>query len=201
MSSKLEAGAYATVDAFEKDFQLMIHNCMVYNTSQTTYYKQAVRLKESARSLFRQLRKDLTEPYGTGEDDGGEDEDPEKDESEAEEDLPDLEDYLVSKERSTESLEQQLSKLEDYLKRTKRLPTGQLRVKRLRAIKAELAKVRRNLLLASGGRAAGMRSSSSSSPSKTAVRPSKKDDSETDTGSDSSSSSSSSSSSNPSGIL
>lgn len=165
MSTKLEAGQYASLDALEKDFNLMIHNCTVYNSQSTLYYKQAIKLKESAQPLFRQLRRDLAEP--------GDAEQAELDEKEEEETAAsvDVESYIKSADRKTEPLEQQLSKLEDLLRRAKRLPAGQLRTKRIRIVKAELAKVRRSLLLQSGGRAAGMRSSVSSSnnsPSKQA---------------------------------
>jgi bromodomain and PHD finger-containing protein 1 len=59
MQNKLDAGQYPTLEAFEKDFNLMIHNCTVYNAQHTMYYKQAIKLKEGAQVLFKQLRRDL----------------------------------------------------------------------------------------------------------------------------------------------
>ena len=194
MSNKLDAGQYPTLEAFEKDFNLMIQNCMIYNSPQTMYYKQALKLKEGAQLLFKQLRKDLeTLVISNNNCDNASNavqqpEAPSQQEAKVEE----MDKYVSEKYRESDSLEQQLSKLEEFLRKAQQMPAGSLKVKRVRQLKSELAKVRRKLSLQAGGRAAATRSSSTS-PTKS--RPAEtRDDRGGGSDSDSSSSSGSSSS-------
>lgn len=197
MQSKLDAGQYSTLEAFEKDFNLMIHNCTVYNAQHTMYYKQAIKLKEGAQVLFRQLRKDLEtlvisnnncDNAGSSNQHQTSIEIPQ-----VEAKLEEIDKYVCEKYRESDSLEQQLSKLEEFLRKAQQMPSGPLKVKRVRVLRNELAKVRRSLSLQAGGRAAATRSSSS--PAKSRANEALDDGSSDSDSSDSSSGSSSSSSS------
>ena len=187
MAQKLEALQYSSVDMFEKDFNLMISNCMVYNAQHTMYYKVAVKLKDSAQPVFQQMRRDLETLYA-GRDTGDEGQHPQQAEQSQQSHpsatnsssssassttssssftptpMEDIDQYLADKRRESESLEQQLSKLEDYLRKAQGLPQGTAKAKRIRLLRTELAKVRRRLSLQAGGRAAATRSSSPSKP-------------------------------------
>ena len=52
--SKLDAGAYTTLDAFRHDFKLMCDNAMTYNALETIYYKTAKRLQQTGVRLLTQ---------------------------------------------------------------------------------------------------------------------------------------------------
>lgn len=141
MQKKLDALQYTTVEQFEKDFQLMIHNCTVYNAQHTMYYKAAIKLKDGAQILFKQLRKDLETVFigSSSYSRSGDSSLPtEEVKSEPETTLSlDINNYLIEKNREGDSLEQQLSKLEDYLRQSQQLPQGPAKVKRIRLLKYE----------------------------------------------------------------
>ena len=52
--SKLDAGAYTTLDAFRHDFKLMCDNAMTYNALEAIYYKTAKRLQQTGVKLLTQ---------------------------------------------------------------------------------------------------------------------------------------------------
>lgn len=200
MQNKLDAGQYPTLEAFEKDFNLMIHNCTVYNAQHTMYYKQAIKLKEGAQVLFKQLRKDLeTLVISNNNCDSSSNSTPlpPSEISQPESKVEEIDKYVSEKYRESDTLEQQLSKLEEFLRKAQQMPTGPLKVKRIRILRNELAKVRRKLSLQAGGRAAATRSSSSS-PSKSRPENETRDEGSSDSDSSGSSSSGSSSSSSSS---
>ena len=211
MQDKLEAGQYLSLEPFERDFNLMIYNCTVYNDQHTMYYKFAIKLKEGAQVLFRRLRRDLETMMIDGSDSRcsssvSSDQQMEPPSSVKQEEQPDtsklldIDQYLTEKQCEPDSLEEQLSKLEELLRRAKQLPIGQLKIKRTRLLQNELAKLRRKLSLQAGGRAAATRSSSNSptKPGRSGVENpmSDSDSSDSDSSSSSNSSSSSSSSAN-----
>lgn len=194
MHNKLDSGQYTTLEAFEKDFYLMIHNCTVYNAQHTMYYKQAIRLKEGAQLLFKQLRKDLETLVISGSTENTENDQSPPD-VQQEMKVEEIDKYVSEKYRESDSLEQQLFKLEDFLRKAQQMPPGPLKVKRVRVLRNELAKVRRKLSLQAGGRAAATRSSSGSPPkSRSTETPGDDSDSSDSDNSESSNSSSSSSS-------
>lgn len=39
MRMKLDNGLYSNLKAMEKDFELMIHNCLEYNSKDTLFYR------------------------------------------------------------------------------------------------------------------------------------------------------------------
>ena len=45
MQQKLDNYEYLNVDLFEADFNLMIQNCMDFNTDETMYYKTAIKVR------------------------------------------------------------------------------------------------------------------------------------------------------------
>lgn len=49
MRLKLESFQYSDVDAFEADFNLMIHNCMAYNSKDTIFYRAAVKMRDQVK--------------------------------------------------------------------------------------------------------------------------------------------------------
>ncbi|KAJ4776886.1 DNA-binding bromodomain-containing protein [Rhynchospora pubera] len=53
---KLDKGEYATLEQFENDVFLICSNAMVYNASDTVYYRQARTIQELAKKDFMNLR-------------------------------------------------------------------------------------------------------------------------------------------------
>ncbi|KDR22426.1 Peregrin [Zootermopsis nevadensis] len=59
MRTKLENFQYSNLDAFEKDFNLMINNCMAYNSRDTIFYRAAIKMRDQGGALIRQAKRDL----------------------------------------------------------------------------------------------------------------------------------------------
>lgn len=47
------------MDQFEDDFNLIIDNCMKYNSKDTYFYRAAVRLRDQGGALLRKARRDV----------------------------------------------------------------------------------------------------------------------------------------------
>jgi len=57
---KVDLQAYRTVDDVAADFQLMISNCMTYNSKNTIFYRAAVKLKNQVGDVLLLLRRIVT---------------------------------------------------------------------------------------------------------------------------------------------
>lgn len=60
MQSKLESHAYRSVTDLEHDFNLMISNCLLYNTKDTIYHRTALRLRELGGAVLRHAQRQAT---------------------------------------------------------------------------------------------------------------------------------------------
>lgn len=60
MQSKLESHAYRSVADLENDFNLMISNCLLYNTNDTIYHRTALRLRELGGAVLRHAQRQAT---------------------------------------------------------------------------------------------------------------------------------------------
>lgn len=49
MTEKIKDFQYVNVEALETDFNLMISNCLAYNSKETIFYKAGIRMKEQVR--------------------------------------------------------------------------------------------------------------------------------------------------------
>lgn len=49
MRQKAQAHQYQNIDQFSADFDLMIDNCLIYNSKETVFYRAAVRLRDVVR--------------------------------------------------------------------------------------------------------------------------------------------------------
>jgi len=56
MKSKLESGAYSSVESMAEDFYLIWSNCMTFNAKDTPYWKEALRLKKASKSLIESAK-------------------------------------------------------------------------------------------------------------------------------------------------
>ncbi|KFK44178.1 hypothetical protein AALP_AA1G224800 [Arabis alpina] len=58
LRKKLDSGAYASLEQFERDVFLICANAMEYNSADTVYYRQARAIQELAKKDFENLRQD-----------------------------------------------------------------------------------------------------------------------------------------------
>ncbi|XP_041636670.1 bromodomain-containing protein 1 isoform X2 [Cheilinus undulatus] len=59
MRQRIDAQGYNNLDQFETDFNLIVDNCMKYNSKDTYFYRAAVRLRDQGGALLRKARKDV----------------------------------------------------------------------------------------------------------------------------------------------
>ena len=57
MRQKLESHQYQTLDEFEEDFNLILTNCMRYNSKDTVFHRAAVRLRDLGGAILRHARR------------------------------------------------------------------------------------------------------------------------------------------------
>ncbi|MEQ2172466.1 hypothetical protein GOODEAATRI_021342 [Goodea atripinnis] len=60
MRSKLENHSYRSVADLEADFNLMVSNCLLYNTKDTVFYKAALRLRDLGGAVLRHAQRQAT---------------------------------------------------------------------------------------------------------------------------------------------
>ncbi|XP_069797858.1 bromodomain and PHD finger-containing protein 3 isoform X2 [Narcine bancroftii] len=144
MRKKLETHCYKTLDEFEKDFNLVINNCMKYNAKETIFYRAAVRLRDIGGSILRCARRQA-ENIGYDYDTGMH--------------LPespnlanfyrfsweDVDNMLIPENRAHLSLEDQLKELLDKLDITCTMKSSGARSKRVRLLRREINSIRHKL--------------------------------------------------------
>lgn len=57
MRSKLEGHAYCSVSDLERDFDLVISNCLKYNSKDTLFHKAALQLREVGGAVLRHAQR------------------------------------------------------------------------------------------------------------------------------------------------
>ncbi len=51
MRKRIDAHGYRTMDEFEDDFNLVVKNCLTYNSKDTSFYRAAVKMRDQASFL------------------------------------------------------------------------------------------------------------------------------------------------------
>lgn len=46
MENKIKNSGYDNLEAFENDFNLMISNCLAYNSKETIFYKAGIKMRD-----------------------------------------------------------------------------------------------------------------------------------------------------------
>ncbi|XP_022049810.1 bromodomain-containing protein 1 isoform X2 [Acanthochromis polyacanthus] len=59
MRQRIDAQTYNNFEQFESDFNLIVDNCMKYNSKDTYFYRAAVRLRDQGGALLRKARHDV----------------------------------------------------------------------------------------------------------------------------------------------
>nr|XP_046251767.1 bromodomain and PHD finger-containing protein 3 isoform X3 [Scatophagus argus] len=60
MHTKLESHAYRSVTDLEVDFNLMVSNCLLYNTKDTVFHRAALRLRDLGGAILRHAQRQAT---------------------------------------------------------------------------------------------------------------------------------------------
>ncbi|CAG9815203.1 unnamed protein product [Phaedon cochleariae] len=139
MRTKLDEGQYPDLNTLEKDFDLMIANCLAYNNRDTVFYRAGIKMRDQCGVIFRHAKKELEaaglltnnvdgkQKAGIGEESMASD---------------------IDKELAT--LQGQtgvdvVSKLEDLLVKSQALKHGLARAKRVKLVRNELNRVKKIL--------------------------------------------------------
>ncbi|VVC39680.1 Hypothetical protein CINCED_3A021242 [Cinara cedri] len=59
MESKIKKFEYDSLEAFETDFNLMISNCLAYNSKETIFYKAGIKMRDQGGTVLRTAKRDL----------------------------------------------------------------------------------------------------------------------------------------------
>ncbi|XP_076255187.1 bromodomain-containing protein 140 isoform X2 [Rhynchophorus ferrugineus] len=143
MRQKLKNGLYPDLSAMEKDFDLMIANCLAYNDRDTVFYKAAIKMRDQCGTIFRQAKKEL-ELTGLLKVD--------KDTVQTNTSGGSGEEALASDiDKELENLQGKtgpdvIAKLDDLLIKSQALKHGLARAKRVKIVRSELNKAKRNLV-------------------------------------------------------
>lgn len=141
MSKRIEDNHYRTMEQFERDFNLIIGNCLKYNAPDTVYYRAALKLRDQGRPIVRAARRQV-ERAGIDPVTGLHTEEiPTLADRE-----PTEEDFVLTEEQRKEmTLEEQLKDLQEKLDMTQAIKHGGVRATRVRMLRKEIALVRRKL--------------------------------------------------------
>uniref|UniRef100_A0A2P2I9J7 Peregrin-like n=1 Tax=Hirondellea gigas TaxID=1518452 RepID=A0A2P2I9J7_9CRUS len=60
MLEKARGHRYKTIDDLERDFELMISNCLAYNAKDTIFYKAGLKLRDQGGNILSQARRSVT---------------------------------------------------------------------------------------------------------------------------------------------
>lgn len=137
MKEKLESGQYPNLNVMEKDFELMIANCLAYNSRDTLFYKSAIKMRDAGAALFKQARQEFQEA-GFFDEVQPDPPEPLSDEKLAAEIDQELETLKNSKDSET------AEKLEQLLNKSQNIKYGGSKAKRIKLIKAELSRLKKS---------------------------------------------------------
>ncbi|KAI8763989.1 bromodomain and PHD finger-containing protein 3-like isoform X1 [Biomphalaria glabrata] len=143
MRNKVDTHRYKTMEAFEADFKLIIHNCCMYNAKDTVFYREALLLKEEGMEIIKDAKL-IAEKVGYDVETGLHSATPNLALKE-----PVSEDFesVVEDVKNGGSYEEQLKVLLNKLERASKTLKGGKKAKIVKKIRCEIAAVRRKLSL------------------------------------------------------
>lgn len=156
MRSKVESNEYSSLNEMEHDFDLIVTNCTFYNDPETIYYKAAMKLKESSKSIWKEARErieatgynqaqGLHHPLVPGVTSTGPPETSRPKEEEEESEEEEVEESSAGRKifagESEDILKDRMQTLENELSRAYLRKSGGSRSKKIREIKAKILSV------------------------------------------------------------
>nr|XP_049617278.1 bromodomain-containing protein 1 isoform X2 [Syngnathus scovelli] len=146
MRQRIDAQKYCDFQRFQEDFDLIVDNCMKYNSKETYFYRAAVRLRDQGGAVIRKARRDA-EKIGFDAVSGMHlDEAPQLKTSAFS--WEDVDRLLVSANRSHLPLDKQLQQLLEKLDLTCAMKSSPSRSKRIKLLKKTINDVRSDMSLA-----------------------------------------------------
>ncbi|XP_056223915.1 bromodomain-containing protein 1 isoform X2 [Seriola aureovittata] len=146
MRQRIDAQAYNNFEQFESDFNLIIENCMKYNSKDTYFYRAAVRLRDQGGALLRKARRDV-EKIGFDTESGMHLNDAPEIKAPPSFSWEDVDRLLVPANRGHLSLDKQLQQLLEKFDLTCAMKSSPSRSKRLKLLKKTINDVRNEMSL------------------------------------------------------
>jgi bromodomain and PHD finger-containing protein 1 len=134
MKAKIDKNFYNSFDLFEKDFNLIIENCLFYNEKDTVYHKSALKLREHGISILKEAKKRL-DIYNI------------KTGLHAKTSPNEIQVSVRTVVSQKQQLEDKLKQLEQNLTKAKQQKSGGSRTKRVRSLTAEIANIKDQIKL------------------------------------------------------
>nr|XP_020650911.1 bromodomain and PHD finger-containing protein 3 isoform X6 [Pogona vitticeps] len=144
MRQKLESHQYQTLDEFEEDFNLILTNCMRYNSKDTVFHRAAVRLRDLGGAILRHARRQA-ETIGFDPQVGIHLPESPKTEDFYRFSWEDVDNLLLPENRAHLSLEVQLKELLEKLDMVSTMRSSGARTRRIRLLRREINSVRQKL--------------------------------------------------------
>uniref|UniRef100_A0A3Q2UXQ4 Bromodomain containing 1a n=1 Tax=Haplochromis burtoni TaxID=8153 RepID=A0A3Q2UXQ4_HAPBU len=146
MRKHIDAQGYNNFDQFEDDFNLIIENCMKYNSKDTYFYRAAVRLRDQGGALLRKARRDA-EKIGFDTESGMHFADAPEVKAPPSFSWEDVDRLLVPANREQLPLDKQLQQLLEKFDLTCAMKSSPSRSKRLKLLKKTINDVRNEMSL------------------------------------------------------
>ncbi|XP_034090206.1 bromodomain-containing protein 1 isoform X1 [Gymnodraco acuticeps] len=146
MRQRIDAQAYNNFEQFENDFNLIVDNCMKYNSKDTYFYRAAVRLRDQGGSLLRKARRDV-EMIGFDSESGMHLQEAPEIKAERSFSWEDVDRLLVPANRMHLSPDKQLQQLLEKFDLTCAMKSSPSRSKRLKLLKKTINDVRNEMSL------------------------------------------------------
>ncbi|KAJ6659819.1 hypothetical protein lerEdw1_018274 [Lerista edwardsae] len=144
MRQKLESHQYRTLDEFEEDFNLIVSNCMRYNSKDTIFHRAAVRLRDLGGAILRHTRRQA-ENIGFDPQVGIHLPESPKTEDFYRFSWEDVDNILLPENRAHLSLEVQLKELLEKLDMVSTMRSSGARTRRVRLLRREINSIRQKL--------------------------------------------------------
>ncbi|XP_053103403.1 bromodomain and PHD finger-containing protein 3 isoform X6 [Hemicordylus capensis] len=144
MRQKLESHQYQTLDEFEEDFNLIVTNCMRYNSKDTIFHRAAVRLRDLGGAILRHARRQA-ENIGFDPQVGIHLPESPKTEDFYRFSWEDVDNILIPENRAHLSLEVQLKELLEKLDMVSTMRSSGARTRRIRLLRREINSIRQKL--------------------------------------------------------
>nr|XP_034978387.1 bromodomain and PHD finger-containing protein 3 isoform X3 [Zootoca vivipara] len=144
MRRKLESHQYRTLDEFEEDFNLILTNCMRYNSKDTIFHRAAVRMRDLGGAILRHARRQA-ETIGYDPQVGIHLPESPKTEDFYRFSWEDVDNLLLPENRAHLSLEVQLKELLEKLDMVSTMRSSGARTRRIRLLRREINSIRQKL--------------------------------------------------------
>ncbi|XP_058481603.1 bromodomain-containing protein 1 isoform X1 [Solea solea] len=146
MRQRIDDQGYNNLEQFEFDFNLIVENCMKYNSKDTYFYRAAVRLRDQGGSLLRKARLDV-EKIGFDSESGMHLPEAPEIKASAPFSWEDVDRLLVPANREHLPLDKQLKQLLEKFDLTCAMKSSPSRSKRLKLLKKTINDVRNEMSL------------------------------------------------------